>query len=253
MRIAYLDEFGHIGPFISRHHKNHNTSPIFGLAGVVLPDSQARHLATAMLKLKQGMLAYDLKRAGMPAHSWEKKGTDLLTAKNLKRHPHVREGVRRILNDIRRSGGKIFYYGREKFQTADYAKANGLYSTVLGHTIRGINAFCCDNNDNFLVIMDQHSGRDRWMKTAAQTMFDRVDPARCLIEPPFEVESHLYQTIQLADWIATLVGRIQSFRIRPDEYPDWEWADRYFGKMVDQMATHSTIWRPSIAQRTSKN
>ncbi len=31
--IAYLDEFGHDGQFISRHHKVHNGSPVFGLAG----------------------------------------------------------------------------------------------------------------------------------------------------------------------------------------------------------------------------
>jgi hypothetical protein len=31
--IAYLDEFGHDGPFISRNHEKHNTSPVFGLGG----------------------------------------------------------------------------------------------------------------------------------------------------------------------------------------------------------------------------
>lgn len=249
MQIAYLDEFGHIGPFVSRTHKSHNTSPIFGLAGVIMPEAKARHLATAMLKLKQGMLASDLKRAGVQAHSWEKKGAELLTSKNMRKHPHIREGIRRLLNDIRRSGGKIFYYGREKFLSAEHARANGLYSTVLAHTIRGIDAYCCNHHENFLMIMDQHSGRNRWMKTSTQTMFDRNEPARCLIEPPFEVESHLYQTIQIADWIATLIGKLQSFRVRPEEYRDWEWAERYFGAVVDQMATHSTIWRPSAAQK----
>ena len=35
--IAYLDEFGHIGPYIRRSHEIHNTSPVFGLGGIVLP------------------------------------------------------------------------------------------------------------------------------------------------------------------------------------------------------------------------
>lgn len=29
--IAYLDEFGHIGPYISRLDKRHNDNPVFGL------------------------------------------------------------------------------------------------------------------------------------------------------------------------------------------------------------------------------
>ena len=31
--IVYLDEFGHIGPFISHDHPTHKTHPIFGLGG----------------------------------------------------------------------------------------------------------------------------------------------------------------------------------------------------------------------------
>lgn len=33
MLIAYLNEFGHIGPYISRTHTKHNDSPVCGLAG----------------------------------------------------------------------------------------------------------------------------------------------------------------------------------------------------------------------------
>jgi hypothetical protein len=44
--IAYLDEFGHIGPFVSRDHPQHNTSPVFGLGGFVLPSSKVRAFAT---------------------------------------------------------------------------------------------------------------------------------------------------------------------------------------------------------------
>lgn len=28
--IAYLDEFGHVGPYVSRDHARHNTHPVFG-------------------------------------------------------------------------------------------------------------------------------------------------------------------------------------------------------------------------------
>lgn len=249
MRIAYLDEFGHIGPFISRNDKQHNTSPVFGLGGIVLPHDQARHIATFMLQLKEGMLARDLAKAGVPAHSWEKKGSELITTRNIRKYVHVREGVRRLLNEVRVSGGKIFFYGREKFQNPADSRANGLYKTVLAHSIRGIDNFCIRQKDQFLIIMDQHSGRRQWMETAAKTMFDRKSPARCMIEPPFEVESHLYQTIQVADWVATLLGRLMAFRTYPTQYPDWDWAELYYGEQIDQLATDSVLWRPNHAQR----
>ena len=35
--IAYLDEFGHIGPYIARDDPRHNDSPVFGLAGFIMP------------------------------------------------------------------------------------------------------------------------------------------------------------------------------------------------------------------------
>lgn len=67
------------------------------------------------------------------------------------------------------------------------------------------------------------------------------------IEPPFEVESHLYQTIQAADWIATLVGRQQAFRIAQNDYRDWEWSDRLYGARVSALSTHSKMWIPRTA------
>jgi hypothetical protein len=33
--LVYLDEFGHVGPYVSRTHPHHNTSPVFGFGGLV--------------------------------------------------------------------------------------------------------------------------------------------------------------------------------------------------------------------------
>ena len=44
--FAYLDEFGHIGPYVSRQDPRHNDSPVFGLAGFVLPSEQVRGFGT---------------------------------------------------------------------------------------------------------------------------------------------------------------------------------------------------------------
>ena len=252
MHIAFLDEFGHIGPFVARNDPRYNQNPVFGLAGYVLPHRQVRHFATFFFHLKAQMLAAELKVYGGHPATWEKKGKDLITTKNIKRYRHIREGIARLINEIRKCDGKLIFTGREKYMKPADGNSSGLYTTVLAHTIRGIDHFCCQKNSQFLMILDQHSDRLRLLESASKTMFSPQNPARCLLEPPFQVESHLYQTIQAADWIATLVGRLQAYYVEPQQYADWEWADRYFGRSIKNLATHSTIWRPSNAQRKLK-
>jgi hypothetical protein len=80
--IAYLDEFGHIGPYISRTDLAHKTHPVFGLAGFVLPDNRVRDFAIWFFKLKCGVLEFEIKRSGEHPARWEKKGSALLTTQN---------------------------------------------------------------------------------------------------------------------------------------------------------------------------
>lgn len=119
----------------------------------------------------------------------------------------------------------------------------------MAHTIRAIDGYCCGLNGQFMMILDQHSDRLRLLESASKTMFSPQNPARCLIEPPFQVESHLYQTIQAADWIATLVGRLSAFAVEPHQYADWDWAEKYFGNRVKSLSTHSMLWRPASKQQ----
>ena len=45
--FAYLDEFGHIGPYVSRADARHNGSPVFGLAGtIIIPISRSQLVST---------------------------------------------------------------------------------------------------------------------------------------------------------------------------------------------------------------
>lgn len=245
MQLAFLDEFGHIGPFLSRSDANHNTSPVFGLAGYVMPHTQVRHFATFFYQLKNAMLAADLRKCGVHPATWEKKGSELVNTKTIKKYANVRTGMHRLLNELYKCDGRIIYYGRQKYQTPQDSKASGLYTTVLGHTIRGLDRYCCGKGELFMMILDQHSNRLKLLEAASKTMFG--GEARCLIEPPFQVESHLYQTVQAADWIATLVGRIEAYRANPAEYADWEWAERLYGAKVRSLSTHSRMWRPQSA------
>ena len=248
MLIAFMDEFGHAGPFVSRTDKRFNHSPVFGLAGYVLPHNQVRHFATFFLKLKSQMLATELRAYHDHPATWEKKGTQLISSKNMKQYRNLREGLFRLISEIIRCKGKVIYYGRQKYQSPDASNSSGLYTTVLSHTIRSIDNHCCKLNAQFMMILDQHSDRLKLLESATKTMFGANAPARCLIEPPFQVESHLYQTIQAADWIATIVGRLMALNVEPNQYADWEWAERYFGQRLRSASTNSTLWRPASSQ-----
>lgn len=241
MIFAYLDEFGHIGPFFSRGHARHNTSPVFGLAGVLLPEQSIRPFATFFLQKKAALLREDPTRGGRPFYEWEKKGTNLFTAKSVLRYPTVRGAMFTLLNEVHRQGGHTFYYGREKFRCIEDGNPIGLYKTVLAYAIRRIDAYCAGIGQNFIVVLDQNSARRELLETAAKTMFG-ASPARHLSSPPFEVESCLNQNMQAADWVSAVVGRIFSRRLDPEGFDDYAAYDAYFWDRLQATSTHSEIY-----------
>ena len=83
MYIIYLDEFGHLGPYVSRADEKYSESPIFGLAGIVPPASRTREFGTWFYKRKQELLAWEIGEAGRRPATWEKKGAGLYTLKNI--------------------------------------------------------------------------------------------------------------------------------------------------------------------------
>lgn len=54
--FAYLDEFGHIGPYVARDDPKHNDSPVFGLGGMILPYTEIRAFTTWFYQLKCRLL-----------------------------------------------------------------------------------------------------------------------------------------------------------------------------------------------------
>jgi len=127
MLLSFLDEFGHIGPFVSRTHKSYNASPVFGLAGYILPHQNTRSFATWFFQMKCQLLAAELHQCGVHAATWEKKGNDLFTTKNIRKFPSVQHTMGRLINKIYKLNGRLFYYGRQKYQTPQQSRASGLY------------------------------------------------------------------------------------------------------------------------------
>ena len=245
MLIAYLDEFGHIGPYIARADEKHNDSPVFGLAGFVLPDTEVRNFATWFYQRKCELLAFEIERANQPAYLWEKKGSSLYTAPNVTQYPELRKFTNRFLNQLKSRGGFLFYVGIEKRRQVEQHDSTTLYMRVLREAIKRLNQECEEQDTHFLLMMDEHAQRDNILSEASRQMFTRDAQwsADRLIEPPFQLESHRYQTVQAADWICGLIGRLGQYECASEDYPEMAWVQTYFQGRIRRAARRSSLRR----------
>ncbi len=242
--LAYLDEFGHIGPYVSSVHPRHNDSPVFGLAGYVLPSEEVRGFGTWFFQRKCELLAFEIARSGQHPALWEKKGASLYTVTNVTRYPELRKLTNRLFNNIASAGGFVFYVGIKKTAPPETHNPNRLYARVLVEAIKRIDEFCerdCQPSEDFVLLLDEHDQRSAQITEAARSMYAKTERRRRLIEPPFHLESHRYQTLQAADWIAGLVGRIGAIWADPDAYPENEVFRRYFEHRLNQASRRSGI------------
>lgn len=237
MQVIFLDEFGHIGPFVSRTDDHYKTSPVFGMAGFMLPSHNVRGLSTWFHQLKCDAFADEIKESGKHESHWEKKGNQVFTARRA--YKTKRLGFS-LINKIKAEEGKVFYFGVEKHATPEQSSGPGLYKNVLSNTIRAIERRFSRDRQTYAIIMDQHNDRAQLMISAQKTMYGQ-DGARGLMEPPYQVESHLYPSVQMADWISSIVGSLWSYKTRPTEFPDEEWAEKYFSARLASASTHSKV------------
>ncbi len=225
--VAYLDEFGHIGPYLSYDHAKHNTHPVFGLGGVVLPFERVREFSTFFYQSKCRLLKWEIDQSECHPAQWEKKGASLYTTTNIERYPQVSRMTHRLLNKIRKIGGFVFFVGEEKRRTEADVSAHERYANTLREAIKRLNQEAEGRDYYFSLVIDKQDGgfefRSHIVANASVVMFGDAAYNR-LIEPPIEAESHLFQTLQCADWICGLVGRMAHYKFDPDSRPDFCWA-----------------------------
>ena len=166
---------------------------------------------------------------------------------NLRRYRGLRKLTGRLLTRIERSGGRVFYAGVRKTSTPETHDANALYSAMLRESIRRIDAFCredCEPTARFLLALDEHPRRAEPLTAVGRDMYAGDDARRQLVEAPFHLESHRNQTVQVADWIAALVGRLGAFWKfwkEPDAWPENAVFRRYFESRLMGVQVRSGI------------
>ena len=115
---------------------------------------------------------------------------------------------------------------------------------MLREAIKRLDDFCaedCTPKSNFVLALDEHDQREALITEASLNMFGGPSPRRHLIEPPFQLESHRYQTLQAADWIAGLVGRLGAHWVDPDGFPENDVFRNYFQNRLHHVCLRSGI------------
>ena len=122
---------------------------------------------------------------------------------------------------------------------------------VLLEAVKRIDHFCkldCDPPANFFLALYEHDQRSTLITEVSRSMYAGPERRRHLIEPLFNLESHRYQTIQAADWIAALVGRLGAVWADPESFPENIVFRRYFEQRLNRISRRS-----GIRQRPAEN
>ena len=241
--IAYLDEFGHVGPYLSRNDAKYKTSPVFGLGGIILPADTARKFSSWFHWFKKNIFLYEIDNSGIPSYHWEKKGSSLFTTHgNIKYKGNNYELLKLVLKKLSALGGHVIYNGMQKYLLPPLHKSNHLYLSMLSNILEKIHYYCENQNSNSIIILDENGGksqRTRIVDMSALNIFGSKS-YHALVEPVFQAESHLYQNLQCADWICAVLTRIFNYKTCTSEYPELCWTiNEGFDYLIHKYQTNS--------------
>ncbi|MEB0000845.1 DUF3800 domain-containing protein [Cryobacterium sp. RTS3] len=228
MLLAYIDEIGETGAFVSKTDTRYKTSPAFGYAGFVIPAENARKFGSIFVQEKRLLFATDLKGVENPGR-WERKGADIfrpLTHQNYPQQLRVFNGLVRRATEL---GASLFYYANEKplgtpRQTTLDAEARE--TAAMRETLNRLCSHADYHERNLMVLIDQinESQRAKRLPNMYGHILSRAadrQEMRRIIEPPMHVDSTLSANIQFADWIAAALTRAIEFQLIENSPYDW--------------------------------
>ena len=240
MLIAYIDEFGHVGPYIEEGHSKFGQHPVFGYGGFILPASQARALGASFKREKTNLFKTEINLSTTP-HQWERKGAEYFTTGSIESRPEQVRVFKALIGQLRGYGGKLFYYGDEKARGT--LKQTGRSATEVMHdalreTINRICTYAESAAEDVLILMDAFTDKTRQELAARQYAHiysRRRAEMRRIVEAPLHIESKLNSGIQMADWICGLIGRAAHFQLVADS--QFYWAPSKFRTSLQNMFT----------------
>lgn len=240
MLICFLDEFGHDGPYISKNHPTHNHSPVFGYGGFIIDVDNLREITQKFRSMSNGVYSSSPKIRSKCTKSGEVKGQYVFQKDSLK-IKRIRQSGHRLMNNISSSGGNLYFYGMEKYSGTGGHKPANLHISSTREAVKGILKYSISQNKKVLIIMDQHSTHFQRVKPIIANSF-RKNLNFQLVEPPHEADSELYDSVQAADWICSIMFRTFSYRAQPKEWSsDHAYFDTYNEKIVANAIPQSSL------------
>lgn len=235
MLVAYIDEIGEPGAFVSKTHPRFNTSPAFGYAGFVLPEDQTRFFGSLFVERRRELFAAEIATSANPAQ-FEKKGASLFTRETPTRGPQYERVFRHLAREVVRLGGALFYYADEKpIGTLKQVRLDPeeIEAAAMQETLNRLCRYADDHSQNLMVLIDQinESQRSKRIPNMYGHILSRTaskPEMRRIVEPPMHVDSVLSANIQFADWVAAFVGRAIDYHLI-DESP-FKWVTRTFDR-----------------------
>ncbi|MDY2669804.1 DUF3800 domain-containing protein [Schaalia hyovaginalis] len=250
MIVAYLDEFGHVGPYISTAHKKFKDHPLFGYAGIVLPEASIRSFGAKFEQVKARQFRSEIVKTGKHPRRWEKKGAEMFTTGAYSKYPERVDFISDLADYMARLGGKIFFYGEEK--PAGTEKETGQSAAdrtraVLTESVRRLCRYADLRGENLTIFLDKGGPmpREEAITSLAQFIYASPDPPmKRIVEVPMELESHRYGAVQFADWMCAIASRATHFHFSDSD--EFSWAPNVFGAVFNERALdESRIWLPS--------
>jgi len=258
--VAYLDEFGHVGPYISPTHRKYNDHPIFGYGGYIIPASQIRSFGSSFERVKDKHFKTEIQAAGAHPRRWEKKGSDLLTEGSWSlRRQEIKRKFSYLSARLKQCGGEFFYYGELKpLGTAKETRQSAIErsASILIQTIRNLSYVASKAGKNMFVFLDQvdTNNHAHAITNMAGFLYSKDSPAstRRIVEVPMQLESERYGAMQFADWYCALLSRTTYSRfVETDRFA---WSPRLFeSTSLDSGLTskESRIWIPEREKHIS--
>lgn len=255
MLLAYIDEIGETGAFVSRDHARYNTSAAFGYAGFIIPSSRARQFGAIFTTKRNEVFRSEIEGAEHPGR-WERKGASIFRPQTAERYPQqlrVFDALVRTVTDLH---GELFYYADEK--PVGTPKQTQLDTTdretrAMREALNRIARHADHRDTNVMVMIDQvneATRAERLPRMYAHILSRATDyeEMRRIIEPPMHIDSKLSSNIQFADWVAACVSRAIDYQLVQDSPHAWVTKKKHLkspgGAFTHESKVH--LWHRSV-------
>ncbi len=222
MLLAYIDEIGEPGAFVSKDHARFNTSPAFGYAGFIVSEDKARLFGSIFTEEKRRVFKTEIAESENPGQ-WERKGASVFHRYTHEKFPQQIRVFNSLVWKLRSLGGNLFYYADEKpLGTPAQTKLNtevretAAMQESLNRLAR--HAESQQPGQNLIVMIDQINENQR--SARVPNMYGHIlgrasshAEMKRIIEPPMHVDSVLSANIQFADWVAAFVTRAIEYQV----------------------------------------